>query len=295
MEDAHVAIDMPTQTDHVFLAVFDGHGGSGAAIYAGENIVSFIQNTPQWADYCKGGATDIDLLGKAMTQAFENIDSEMRKHQDSTGGHDTSGCTAVTAMITPKYIICANAGDSRCVMGVDGVAKPLSEDHKPSDELERKRILDAGGTVQWKRVDGDLAVSRAFGDFQYKTRFDLPAKDQKVTYYPDITVHERTAKDDILLLACDGLWDVMTNPEAIDLVRKIYESGEEDVVKIAEEMIDMSLDKGSRDNISAVVVKLPGAVIGPKEGGGVDKMREAREARINESRGGSRGDVATEL
>ncbi|CAM9345561.1 unnamed protein product, partial [Ectocarpus fasciculatus] len=79
-----------------------------------------------------------------------------------------SGCTAVCTLITPKYIICANAGDSRSVLGTGGATKPLSYDHKPHLELERKRIENAGGGVQWKRVDGDLAVSRAFGDFQYK-------------------------------------------------------------------------------------------------------------------------------
>jgi serine/threonine protein phosphatase PrpC len=65
-------------------------------------------------------------------------------------------------------------------MGTGGTTKPLSEDHKPTDEGEKNRIEAAGGTVSWKRVDGDLAVSRALGDFQYKTRPDLPAEQQKV-------------------------------------------------------------------------------------------------------------------
>ena len=83
-------------------------------------------------------------------------------------------------MITPKYIVCANAGDSRCVMGTNHTAKAMSEDHKPNNAAELKRIELAGGKVHWKRIDGDLAVSRGFGDFQYKTRPDLPQSEQKV-------------------------------------------------------------------------------------------------------------------
>ena len=62
--------------------------------------------------------------------------------------------------------------------------------------------------------------------------------------YPDITVHERESSDDLLLLACDGLWDVMTTDEAVMQVRELYETGEKSVVKIAEEMLDVSLNKG---------------------------------------------------
>jgi serine/threonine protein phosphatase PrpC len=97
---------------------------------------------------------------------------------------DTSGCTSVTAIITPKYIICANAGDSRCVLGTGGTARPMSEDHKPHSVEEKRRIESAGGFVQWNRVDGDLAVSRALGDFTYKHRPDLHPKDQKVFFFP---------------------------------------------------------------------------------------------------------------
>lgn len=170
---------MPQKSDHFLVAVFDGHGGAGAAIYAAKNLIGVIQATDQWKEYVIAGETNVRLLGDALQQAFLKIDSDLRAHQ-KTERADTSGCTAVCAMITPDHIICSNAGDSRCVLGTGGRTVPLSEDHKPYDEGERKRIEAAGGCVQWKRVDGDLAVSRAFGDFQYKTRADLPAEQQKV-------------------------------------------------------------------------------------------------------------------
>lgn len=266
MEDSHIAVDMPSLPDHTFLAVFDGHGGAGAAIFAAKNMVNCLEKTKQWKMYVaayKSSASDpdadLDILGEAIIQAFQDTDEGMKIHQEASSGKDTSGCTSVTAMITPRHILCANAGDSRCVLGTNRMAKGLSEDHKPEGEIEKKRIESAGGTVQWKRVNGDLAVSRALGDFQYKDRPDLPPKDQKVTNFPDITIHTRSPQDDVLLLACDGLWDVMTNNEAIDLVRKILGSGVEQVALVAEEVVDVALEKGSRDNISAIVARLPGA------------------------------------
>jgi serine/threonine protein phosphatase PrpC len=160
------------------LAVQRSHGGAGAAAFAADHMISFIEKTKEWNDYVHGGCASTELLGEALKKAFINIDDALRQHQEN--GQDASGCTSVTAMITPQYIICANAGDSRCVLGTNGGFKAMSEDHKPYDEGERKRIEDAGGSVQWKRVDGDLAVSRALGDFQYKGRTDLPPHSQKV-------------------------------------------------------------------------------------------------------------------
>lgn len=155
------------------------HGGAGAAAYAAANMIRIIEETDQWNEYIKGGATDMCLLERTLKLAFMNIDEALKIKQNGDVS-DSSGCTSVTAMITPKYIICANAGDSRCVMGTDKSTKAMSEDHKPNNALELRRIELAGGRVQWKRVDGDLAVSRALGDFQYKTRTDLEPENQKV-------------------------------------------------------------------------------------------------------------------
>lgn len=186
MEDAHVAQDMPSRPDHLFLAVFDGHAGGGGAVYAAQNMIKAIENTSFWKQYVDGGCESIELLGEALASAFVDIDDNMKSHQETTNGKDSSGCTSVTCMVTPNYILCANAGDSRCVMGTKDAAKALSDDHKPYNETERKRIETAGGFVQWNRVDGDLAVSRALGDFSYKNRPDLPPREQKVFLVTDM-------------------------------------------------------------------------------------------------------------
>lgn len=183
MEDSHIAIDIPSKPDHLFLGVWDGHAGAGAAKYAHDNVIPFLEGTDEWKEYLKGGVENAELVGRAMIAAFLMLDEKMKIYQNTTNGHDTSGCTSVTAMVTPKYIICANAGDSRCVMGTKKGAKALSFDHKPSLPAERQRIDAAGGFVQWNRVDGDLAVSRALGDFGFKNRPDLPPEAQKVRLF----------------------------------------------------------------------------------------------------------------
>lgn len=278
MEDAHIIADLPSLPDHTLVAVFDGHGGSGTAIFAGKKMIAILENTRQYKEYVtQNDPSNIELFGTALRQAFLNADEILRELQES-GECDTSGCTSVVACITPKYIICANAGDSRCVMGTEGTTKPLSEDHKPTDEGEKQRVELAGGSVQWKRVDGDLAVSRALGDFKYKERKDLPAEQQKVTCNPDLTIHERSPSDDVLILGCDGVWDVLTSEDCVELARSVFASGESNMQLVAEEIVDVAFNKGSKDNISAVVVQLPGAQIGPASGGGVLKRRELRNA-----------------
>jgi len=125
---------------------------------------------------------------------------------------------------------------------------PLSEDHKPDDPIERKRIYNANGFVEASRVNGQLALSRALGDFEYKNNPAMEAKDQAVTACPDIKVVPLTADCEFVLLACDGLWDCMTSEEAIAYCHKnIYKDdfqkgklSEADMIKGTEAIVDAS-------------------------------------------------------
>lgn len=117
-----------------------------------------------------------------------------------------------------------------------------------------------------------------------------------VTCNPDITVHVRTAKDESLVVACDGLWDVYSSEEVANLARVIFAEGETEESLVAEEFLDTALLRGtyvyvhcavhhvlvigSKDNISTIVVRLPGASVGPASGGGVLKRRELREESL---------------
>ena len=189
----------------------------------------------------------------------------------------------MAVFLTPTHIICANAGDSRSVYCKGVVVVALSEDHKPDNPHERARIERAGGYVAqarvgmgpW-RVDGDLAVSRCLGDFEYKQNRRLPAVEQKVSALPECRIFQRDPRrDELLILACDGIWDVMTNQECCDALRELLMEGERDMGLVAEECIMMCLDKESTDNMSAVVIAFPAAKYG--EGPGVAARVAARQ------------------
>eukprot|EP00743_Colponemidia_sp_Colp-15_P000901 GILK01000994.1.p1 GENE.GILK01000994.1~~GILK01000994.1.p1 ORF type:complete len:362 (-),score=45.61 GILK01000994.1:171-1223(-) len=132
-----------------------------------------------------------------------------------------SGCTAVVALKCGNQLIVANAGDSRCVLSRNGVAVEMSLDHKPDLETEKARIRAAGGTVSMDgRVNGNLNLSRAIGDMEYKRDKNLRPEEQMITAYPDIRTATLTDEDDFVVLACDGVWDVMTNQAVVDFVRE---------------------------------------------------------------------------
>ena len=100
-----------------------------------------------------------------------------------------------------------------------GRVQPLSYDHKPNNELETKRILAAGGWVEFNRVNGNLALSRALGDFVFKKNENKKAEDQIVTAYPDVDMKDLTSDHEFIVLACDGIWDVLSNEEVLEFVR----------------------------------------------------------------------------
>ena len=242
MEDTHIATAI--DQDNSLFAVFDGHCGDAAAKFAEQHFVQTLTNSPQWLLYI---ATKSPVhLTEALTQCFLKVDDDMKNHPSI----ENSGCTAVVVVITPTLIVCANAGDSRAVMCKHGEIIELSHDHKPDNPDETARILANGGYVQQNRVNGVLAVSRAFGDFELKPY---------VSCLPDFQIQPRTpGVNDFIIIACDGLWDVFSTSDALNEVRAIIYEGETNIALIAEEMLDLALMKGSNDNISAIVIKLSG-------------------------------------
>ena len=180
MEDAHCHILSlsPEDPEAAYFGVFDGHGGAKVAAYAANNLHKIILKRNEFT------AEDKE---EAIREGFLECDRIM-KTVDSLKD-EMAGCTAVTVFVCGKELWCANAGDSRCVAGVDGVARPLSTDHKPMDVLEKERIEAAGGFVEFNRVNGNLALSRALGDFVFKMNDQLPQSHQIVTCLPDI-VHD---------------------------------------------------------------------------------------------------------
>ncbi|XP_020085336.1 probable protein phosphatase 2C 30 [Ananas comosus] len=133
---------------------------------------------------------------------------------------DIVGSTAVVALVSRSRLLVANCGDSRAVLSRRGRAIPLSVDHKPDRPDELARIEAAGGRVIYvngARVHGILAMSRALGDKYLKP---------EVISDPEIKVVERTAEDEFIILASDGLWDVLSNELACDVARRCFEEAD---------------------------------------------------------------------
>lgn len=248
--------------------------------------------------------SDAELDVEEQRRILESEDDIWRSQQDA-------GTTATVVILTPTLILCANAGDSRAVYSKNGHSTiPLSYDHKPDDEAEERRIYEAGGFVRGSRVEGDLAVSRGLGDFRFKEsalyeamgmnpvsfsnygnengrkrkgtmgNVDSP-QDQKVSPLPDIVVQNRNPDlDEFIVIACDGIFDVQTNHECISMTAEIFQDGERDLGLVCEEILDMCLDKGSKDNMTALVIKFQAMVVG--EGGGVEERRRRRKEKEDE-------------
>ncbi|KAH8998591.1 PP2C-domain-containing protein [Lactarius akahatsu] len=220
MEDAHAVsleLDEPhsDEISNTFFAVYDGHGGGSVARFAGQNVHRRL---------VKEDAYQRQNYEEAMRRAFLGTDEDMLA--DPAYTRDPSGCTAITALVTrDNKILVANAGDSRSVLSVSGTAKPLSFDHKPGNESERKRIVAAGGFIEYGRVNGNLALARALGDFEFKKNYSLTPDKQIITSNPDVTVHDITEDDEFFVLACDGIWDCLNSQHVVDFVRREVAQG----------------------------------------------------------------------
>ncbi|KAI8644576.1 phosphatase 2C-like domain-containing protein [Parasitella parasitica] len=229
MEDAHTHILNYENTGASFFAVFDGHGGANVAKYSSKNLYRIVMESD---DFKKEKFKD------ALRKGFLQIDQDLRA--DPEYEHETSGCTAIVALLTKNNdLYVSNAGDSRAIICSDGQAIPLSEDHKPGNPKETERIEKAGGHVEFGRVNGNLALSRALGDFDFK-KAKVPAEEQAVTADPDITVRTITDKDEFMVLACDGIWDCLSNEQVAAYVRK-HVANNVSLEEICEKLMDSCL------------------------------------------------------
>ncbi|KAJ4717848.1 putative Protein phosphatase 2c [Melia azedarach] len=271
-------------TSH-FFGVYDGHGGSQVANYCRERIhlalaeeIGVIRN-----DLTDGSTKETRQVQweRTFTSCFLNVDDEIGGKAGRTisaGDGDASeitfeaiapetvGSTAVVALVCSSHIIVANCGDSRAVLCRGKEPMALSVDHKPNREDEYARIEASGGKViQWNghRVFGVLAMSRSIGD-RYLKPWIIPE--------PEVMFIPRARDDECLILASDGLWDVMTNEEACEVARRrillwhkkngappLVERGKgiDPAAQAAADYLSMlALQKGSKDNISVIVVDL---------------------------------------
>jgi len=239
MEDRHLVAPFVRESPECTLyGVFDGHGGDAASQFCVDHFGSVLATSP----------IDPRLSpNKALSYAFKQIDSRfleianLRKMDDGT--------TCIVALFNGRQISVANAGDSRCiVVHKSGCATALSNDHKPDRNDERDRIGRLGGSViHWGvwRVEGVLAVSRAIGDRLLK-EYVIPD--------PEISTHQCAKEDLYLVLATDGLWDVVDNDQVGQLICKCKTPQE-----AAEVLTQEAFAKGTMDNVTVLVVDLSNA------------------------------------
>ncbi|CCF34496.1 protein phosphatase 2C [Colletotrichum higginsianum] len=260
MEDAHTTVLdlLPPGSDEAkkhesklsFFGVFDGHGGDKVALFAGEHIHDIIKKQETFK---KGN------YEQALKDGFLATDRAILN--DPKYEEEVSGCTACVGLISDSKIYVANAGDSRSVLGIKGRAKPLSQDHKPQLEAEKSRITAAGGFVDFGRVNGNLALSRAIGDFEFKKSAELSPEAQIVTAFPDVETHEISDDDEFLVIACDGIWDCQSSQAVVEFVRRGI-AAKQELDKICENMMDNCLASNSEtggvgcDNMTMVIIGL---------------------------------------
>jgi serine/threonine protein phosphatase PrpC len=227
------SISLLTHTSSVFLMatvvtyqpMFLKFPGKEVAKFVERHFITELLNS----DAFKKGS-----WGQSLYDTFLKMDEMLQTNEgrkelsqiksgedDDRGDYQTesfAGCTANVALIVKNEIFVANAGDSRCVLFSDGKAIAMSEDHKPELDQEKDRIQKAGGYIVDGRINGNLNLSRAIGDLEYKKDTDRKVHEQLIIAVPELKQRTLTSADQMLLLGCDGIWECYTNQQITEFV-----------------------------------------------------------------------------
>ncbi|KRX00345.1 Protein phosphatase 2C (PP2C)-like domain [Pseudocohnilembus persalinus] len=263
MEDAHICATDIGGEDISIFGVFDGHGGKEVAKFVELHFVEEIVKLQEYKD---------KNFEEALIKVFQQMDEMMEKpegqielakirlgtNEEPLGGQSYAGCTANVALFYKNTLYIANAGDSRSVICKNGKAVALSEDHKPEDTKEKTRIREAGGFVTEGRVNGNLNLSRALGDLEYKNNKDLKPCQQLIISKPDVTKTELNKDFEFLLMGCDGIWECKSNQELIEFCKERIEK-KMDIQTINSELLDEILAPDTSngtgcDNMSVILI-----------------------------------------
>lgn len=240
MEDTHRIV--VTSPQEGFFALFDGHGGKGVADYAAQwlypTIKAKLTAHPQKPD------------SRHIARIFKESFAELNKNILENPAWSNTGTTAVVSLIQDGVLYTAHIGDSRAVLSRKNNPLELTRDHKPNRPDEQKRIEALHGKVVFARgchrINGSIAVSRAFGD-----NINRPF----VSAEPEISQILLTNDDNFLMLACDGVWDVLSSEDAV-LYGETFSCAEQPYHKSAQIVGEIALDAQSTDNISIIMVGL---------------------------------------
>jgi serine/threonine protein phosphatase PrpC len=224
--------------------VYDGHGGKFVSKYLSKNLPK----------YFKSLNVKYPLSGKYIRNVFKKIQNDLEKKHNEESDYCGSTCLMAIDYINDnnRILDIINLGDSRCVISKNNKANVITKDHKPNWPDEKERINKIGGQIYYDGVDwriGDLSVSRAFGDLDNKPY---------ISCIPDIFRYKINKKDQFMVIACDGLWDVMDSQEVVNFIlANSYDLEYNRInkkINIARFLADFALQKGSTDNITIIII-----------------------------------------
>ncbi|KAI5958794.1 MgPP2CL-1 [Candida theae] len=259
MEDVHTYIaNFAERVDWGYFAIFDGHAGKESARWCGNNLHSLLEQE-----------IDLELqeqkdMSETNTHTGQPSDSDTKDHLYKTfikadeiieKNAIQGGCTAAVAVLRwesegsenghKRMLYTSNVGDSRIVLSRKGKAYRLSYDHKASDKNEIDRVESSGGLILKNRVNGVLAVTRSLGDSYMK---DL------VLGKPFTTSTQITKDDEFMILACDGVWDVISDAKACKIAADCFKNGL-DAQEASRKLCQSAIDASTTDNVTVMVVQ----------------------------------------
>lgn len=260
MEDAHIS-NGELDPETALFAVFDGHGGAEVAKFCSKNFGNELKKSAEYKEGKYEAALkrtfllmdEILVTPEGQKQLKSFVDKE-----PSGGNESNAGCTANVILIKDKKIYIANSGDSRSLLYKNGKVTRLSEDHKPDNEIEKQRISNAGGFIIDGRVNGNLNLSRAIGDLEYKKNPKLKPDEQLISAMPDVKVIP-LEEDCFILMGCDGVWEILSDDEICKFVKDRLAT-ERTMSTVLGELLDKCLAPDTSqgvgcDNMSAVLIK----------------------------------------
>jgi protein phosphatase PTC1 len=265
MEDVHTYIaNFAERIDWGYFAIFDGHAGKETARWCGNNLHSLLEQ-----EISSPEAENVDMRN-SLCSVFVKADNVIIKE-----GSGNSGCTAAVAVLKwelddptvseeqvttkpsrfefnpsihhKRMLYTSNVGDSRIVLYRNKLPYRLSYDHKATDVNEVNRIRESGGLIMKNRVNGVLAVTRSLGDSYMK---------ELVIGKPFTTCTEITANDEFMILACDGVWDVISDLDACEFVSDLFQKNPTlNPQQVAKKLCQLAIDNSTTDNVTVMVVK----------------------------------------
>ena len=219
--------------NQMLFCLFDGHGGDQVSSYLQKNFGKIMKK------YINETDDDINF-----NELFQEIDEEFKN-----GKYFQIGSTATIIYIkndlikNQKILYCINIGDTKCILIQTNGSRKLSYDDLLSDENEYNRINNEGGYIKNGRVCGELMISRAFGDWEYKP--------YGVICLPHVTKIEINDKCKYVILASDGIWDALDD---LDVYK--FSLSAENSKTLCNDIIQNALERETKDNLSCFVIKL---------------------------------------